>query len=589
MELKWNLDKLYTSFESKKLKEDKIKLKNLLDKNILELQQRENKIDVSYLENFIENNIEILKTFEKLFAFGQLSFSTNVKNEKALELIEYCENLLTKEKEVEVIFKEALKECSNLDSYIEDSKILKEHEFYLKEEKKYAERLLSKKEEILIEQMKNNGSRAWEKLQDTLTSTLEVKYTSPNGEEKILTLSEVRNMAYSEDKEIRKRAYYAELKAYKNIELSIGTALNNIKAQSIRESQMRGFKNVLQKTLEESRMEKNTLSVMLEVIKESLPKFTAYFKRKAELLGYENLLPFYELFAPIGKSNMNFTEKEAKAFILDNFYSFSANLGDMAKKAFEEKWIDFKPKDGKVGGAFCYNLNSIGENRILTNFTGSLNDVLTLAHELGHGYHGDQLKKESIINSGYPMTIAETASIFCETIVKNTAFEKGNDQEKITILEQDISDSMQVIVDIYSRFLFENKVITEREKKSISIEKLKEYMKESQKEAYLDGLDHELLHEYMWLCKGHYYSADLNFYNYPYAFGLLFAKGLYAKYLKNPDKFVKKYDELLSLTGKNKVEDIAAFMDINLSQKDFWINSINLIIKDIDRFLVLTK
>lgn len=586
MELNWNLDKIYLSFESDELKKDKLYLKELLKKSIEEFREDFKNINSEVLAKFIKRNSEIITLFERLFSFGQLSFSSNVKNEKALELIEYCEELLILDKELDVLFKEALK---NYDLELSDNAYLKEHEFYLQEQKETASTLLDKKEELLMEQMKNIGCRAWEKLQDTLTSTLQVKYTDEENIEKVLPLSEIRNMAYSNKSSVRKNAYEAELASYKNIELSVGAALNNIKAQSIKESQMRGYKNVLDITLKKSRMEEETLNAMLSVIKDNLPKFAAYFKRKAKILGHEKGLPFYDLFAPIGEAHMNFSIEEAREFILENFYSFSQNLGQMAEKAFDEKWIDFLPKDGKVGGAFCYNLHNIGESRILTNFTGSLSDVLTLAHELGHAYHGYTLKNESILNSSYTMPIAETASIFCESIVKNAALGKADKASKITILEQDISDSMQVVVDIYSRYLFESRIIKEREEKSISVDKLKEYMLESQKEAYLDGLDHEHLHEYMWLCKGHYYSAELNFYNFPYAFGLLFSKGLYARYLKEGENFIKKYDELLSVTGKNSIEKIGKFMDIDLHKKDFWQNSIDLILKDIDSFLELSE
>lgn len=586
MELNWNLDKIYLSFESEELIKDKLYLKELLKKSIEEFREDFKNINSEVLAKFIKRNSEIITLFEKLFSFGQLSFSSNVKNEKALELIEYCEELLILDKELDVLFKEALK---NYDLELSDNTYLKEHEFYLQEQKETASTLLDKKEELLMEQMKNIGSRAWEKLQDTLTSTLQVKYTDEENIEKVLPLSEIRNMAYSNKSDVRKKAYEAELASYKNIELSVGVALNNIKAQSIKESQMRGYKNVIDITLKKSRMEEETLNAMLSVIKDNLPKFAAYFKRKAKILGHEKGLPFYDLFAPIGESHMDFSIEDARKFILENFYSFSKDLGQMAEKAFDEKWIDFLPKDGKVGGAFCYNLHNIGESRILTNFTGSLSDVLTLAHELGHAYHGYTLKNESILNSSYTMPIAETASIFCESIVKNAALGKADKASKITILEQDISDSMQVVVDIYSRYLFESKIIKEREEKSISVDKLKEYMLESQKEAYLDGLDHEYLHEYMWLCKGHYYSAELNFYNFPYAFGLLFSKGLYARYLKEGEIFIGKYDELLSVTGKNSIEDIGKFMNIDLHKKEFWQNSIDLILKDIDSFLELSE
>lgn len=588
MEHKWNLDSLYKSFEDNKLIDDKKMLKELLEDNVKWANENLEKLSTKVLEEVISRSRKSYALFDKLFNFGQLSFSTNVKDEKAMKLIEFCENLLGREKEFEVAVKEGLKKCDSLEAVIDTSEILKEHKFYLLELKDETRYMLSREEELAIEKMKNSGSRAWEKLQDTLTSTLQVPYET-DGKKEILNLSAIRNMAYDPSQEVRRKAYEAELKSYKGIETSIASALNSIKQEALSQIDMRGYESILEATLKKSRLKKETLDSMLEAMTESLEDFAKYLRRKGEMLGHEKGLPFYDLFAPVGEAELKFTEAEAKEFILENFYKFSDRLGNMAARAFEEAWVDFNPREGKVGGAFCSNIHSIGQSRILSNFTGSFSDVLTLAHELGHGYHGETLKDESILNSDYTMPIAETASIFCETIVKNAVLEKADDKSKITILEQDISDSLQVIVDIYSRFLFEDKVISERRNGFISSEKLREYMLESQKKAYLNGLDHEYLHEYMWVCKVHYYSADLNYYNFPYAFGLLFSKGLYVKYLEDKEGFVEKYDELLAMTGKNSIEDVAKFMDIDVTKKEFWQASLALVKKDIELFIQLTK
>jgi pepF/M3 family oligoendopeptidase len=322
-------------------------------------------------------------------------------------------------------------------------------------------------------------------------------------------------------------------------------------------------------------------------MRESLPDFHGYFRKKAELMGYSNGLPFYEMFAPMGNMNMQFSYKEARDFIVANFKTFSNSLSSYAANAFDSRWIDAEPREGKRGGAFCENIHSIGESRILANFDGSFNSMITLAHELGHGYHGACLMKEEYLNSDYPMPIAETASIFCETIVKEAALKAANEEETFTILESSISDSAQVIVDIYSRFLFESELFKSRESGSLSVKELKEIMLNAQKEAYGNGLDHNFLHPYMWLCKPHYYSADYNFYNFPYAFGLLFSKGVYAEYLKQGGEFAGKYDKLLSVTGKMNISDVAKVMNIDVHKVDFWRSSLELIKKDIDRFIKL--
>lgn len=446
--------------------------------------------------------------------------------------------------------------------------------------------MLSEKEEVLISKLTNTGSTAWSNLQNMISSTLVVDINI-DGEEKQLPLPVVRNMAHDKDPAKRKLAYEAELKAYKKIEESSAAALNGIKGEVITLAELRGYKSPLEETLKDSRMDEETLNAMLTAMKEFLPVFHKYYRKKAEILGYENGLPFYEMFAPMGGVNRTFTYEEAMDYIIENFRSFSDRLADFVQNAYEKNWLDVEPREGKRGGAFCSNLHSIGESRIMANFNGSFSNMTTLAHELGHAYHGLNLKDETILNSGYPMPIAETASIFNETIVVNAALKEANDEEALSILEASISDAGQVIVDIYSRFLFETELFERRKTHPLSVNELKEIMLEAQKQAYGDGLDHDILHPYMWLNKTHYYSAGRNFYNFPYAFGLLFSKGLYAEYLKRGEEFVKEYDELLNATGKNNIKDVALRMGIDVSDPEFFRNSLRLIEKDIERFIEL--
>jgi oligoendopeptidase F len=281
--------------------------------------------------------------------------------------------------------------------------------------------------------MKQTGSTAWGQLQSLLTSTLEVDYDG-----KVITLSEVRNLAASGNALVRKNAYEAELKAYEKIDKAVAFALNGVKGEVNELSAMRGYASALDQAINDSRLEKETLEALISSMRDYLPHFHKYLKRKGELLGHKNGLPYYDMFAPIGKSSKEFTIPEAMDYIFDNFRTFSPGLEDLAKRAYKEEWIDFLPRAGKRGGAFCFNLHPIKQSRIMTNFSGSFSSVITLAHELGHAYHGDQIFAEAIINSGYTMPVAETASTFCETIVKKAALKDAEKEEKIFILEQSL-------------------------------------------------------------------------------------------------------------------------------------------------------
>jgi pepF/M3 family oligoendopeptidase len=590
MDMKWSLNELYTSFDSNEFKEDMISFENSIEhikkwtiKNCSDSKDPKTKI-----EDYINFQNEFSDLTNKLYNYAELSLSVNTKDETSNKISEKLDFKLSELAKPYTVFSKWLTSIKDLESIIEQSDLMKTHSYYLMDLALNAKYLLSDSEEELIAKMKNSGSNAWSKLQNTLTSTLLVPIVI-NGEDKMLPLSMVRNMAYDKDSKVRKSAYEAELKSYNSIAESSAASLNGIKGEVITLCTLKGYESPLHSTLENSRMDKETLDAMLSAIMESLPSFHKYYKKKGELLGHSEGLPFYDLFAPMGDANMHFSYEEARNFIVKNFATFSGNLASFADYAFSNNWIDAEPRVGKLGGAFCSNLHSIKESRILSNFTGSFNDVSTLAHELGHGYHGLCLAEESALNSDYPMPIAETASIFCETIISNAALKNASEKEAFAILENDISSSAQVIVDILSRYLFETELFKRREDSSVPVNELKEIMLDSQKKAYGKGLDHNFLHPYMWMCKPHYYDASSNFYNFPYAFGLLFSKGLYAEYLKRGESFVNDYNTLLSATGKNNLVQVAKMMNVDIHSIDFWRSSLNLICEDIEKFVNMTN
>lgn len=590
MSLNWSLKELYPSFESQEFKIDMDKLTNKINEVnewANEIVKDNNDILVK-LEEYIKRYSKLTELISKIGAFIELSISVNTKDTEALRYSDIFEKKLTYMVEASTKVERYISTIDNIEHIIEKSELLKAHEYVLKSIVEQSKYLLSDKEESIIANMKNTGSNAWSKLKDNLISSLMVEIKE-NDEVKEYPLTVVLNMAEDKSEEVRKRAYEAEIASYKKVEEGVAAALNGIKGEVLTVCDFRGYKSPLEKTLLDSRMDEESLNAMLDAMKESLPVFRKYLRRKAEMLGHKNGLPFYDLYAPISNADMKFTYDEGAKFVVKNFRTFSDNLGDFAQKAIDNNWIDVEPREGKVGGAFCAGLHFIGESRILLNYGGSFGDVVTMAHELGHGFHGECLKNEAILNSEYPMPIAETASTFCETIIKKAAIKEANKDEALAILEAEICDCTQVIVDIYSRFLFEKSVFEARKESALTVSQIKELMLEAQREAYGDGLDQEYLHPYMWAWKPHYYDADYNYYNFPYAFGLLFAKGLYAEYLKKGESFTSEYERLLSITGKNKIADITKEVGIDIHNKEFWRNSLKTIEEDIEKFIELSK
>jgi len=586
MNSNWNLDKLYKGFDdpnfSTDFKELPAVVTELVDFAKDNFASTENTGEK--LATYIQK-MQAFSAYYNILRFCSLTTSTDSENQEALKYMSQAQLILSEGVVASTLFTEFVGKIDDLEAIIAASDLLKEHEFFLLETKRNGQYLLSTPEEVIAAKLRITGSTAWNTLYSQLTSTLEIDFDHPDFDNP-QTLSEIRNLAYHADADVRKAAYHAELAAYPKIEKSVAAALNAIKGEAITNTKLRGYDSILDMTLKNSRMDQETLDALIDTMKQSLPLFTKYFKHKASKLGLKDGLPFYDLFAPIGESNVTFTKEEGSDFMIKNFTDFDPELGEFARSAIDQDWVDWEPKKGKVGGAFCANLHNIKESRVLMNYSGSFGDVLTLAHEFGHAYHGYALKDESSLNSGYSMPIAEVASIFCETLVCNAALKTATDEEKLSIIETNLQGSSQVIVDIYSRYLFETELIKCRETGNLSVDELSDIMANAQREAYLDGLTEEI-HPYMWLCKGHYYSAGLGFYNFPYAYGLLFAKGLYKMYLDEGPSFAKKYKDLLTATGKNDLYTVGKIVGIDIHDKNFWQGAIDVIADEIEMFLSL--
>jgi len=359
-------------------------------------------------------------------------------------------------------------------------------------------------------------------------------------------------------------------------------ALNSIKGEANTLSRKRKWPSPLDSALFNNNMDRATLDAMMGAARESFPDFRRYLRAKARALGVP-ALAWYDLFAPVGGSARKWQYDEGARFVIEQFGTYSSKLGTLAARAFDENWIDAEPREGKVGGAFCMRLRK-GESRVLTNYKPGFGAVGTLAHELGHAYHNLNLAERTMLQRSTPMTLAETASTFCETIIRGAALQDADEQEQFSILELSLQDSCQIVLDISSRYLFENWVFEKRMQRELSVDEFNELMLQSQKETYGDGLDQNLLHPYMWAVKGHYYSSGLSFYNFPYMFGLLFGLGLYARYEKDPEEFKKGYDDLLSSTGMADAATLAARFGIDVRTPEFWRSSLDVLRADIDRF-----
>ena len=580
---RWNLDVIYKGFEDPAFEQDLCLLKEKIAAfNELVKALPESDPLKSLREGIILQE-ELTVLGGKLAEYAMLRQSADARDSEAGSQIGRVMAVLSTTAGGEAAFKDWACKLPNLMELIEQDELLRQYRFLFSNMKKSSKYMLTVQAEEVMAKLRLSGTSAWSDLQSYLTSTVPVEYNGGT-----TNLSVIRNLAYDSDKDVRKKAYEAELACYDRIKDSVAFALNSIKLATISDCQLRGYPSPLERTLEHSDMQKATLDAMLGAMDEYLPKFWQYLKAKAKALGYEKGLPWYELFAPMGNSSTKFTLEQARDFLVEQFEGFNPEEAKMIAAAFDEEWIDFYPREGKAGGAFCAGVEAIGQSRILTNYDGTFSDVVTLAHELGHAYHNHCIRSQRPLNHDYSMPLAETASTFNECVVMASAISKAaDDQERLALIESQLQDAAQIICDIYSRFRFEAKVFENRENSFMHANTLCEYMLDAQRQSYGDGLDPDFMHPYMWVCKSHYYGPT--FYNFPYAFGGLFARGLYAQYEKEGKDFIAKYNKLLYTTTVATAEDTAKVAGVDLTDKNFWRGALQTIADQIDLFCDLVK
>ena len=579
----WNLDPIYKGFEDPAFEADMQGLRAAVEEMTAFTQNLDTVDPAQGLSRGIALEEKINDLVNKLAGYASLRQSADTKNAAAGSQMGRIMGLYSGVAAPVAAFQGWAAKLPNLMELVEKDEILSQYTYLFKTMQDDSRYLLPGVGEAVAAKLGLSGGDAWADMHQYLTSTVPVTYQG-----KTVNLSTIRNLAYDPDEKVRKEAYEAELACYDRIKDPVAYALNSLKLETISDCELRGYDSPLDRTLKNARMERKTLDAMFAAMDEYLPKFWQYMKVKAKVLGHENGLPWYDLFAPMGRSSTKFTTESAREYLVNLFTGFDQELADMVARAFDNAWIDFFPRDGKAGGAFCAGVECLGESRILTNFDGMFTDVVTLAHELGHAFHNQQIRDHRSLNHDYSMPVAETASTFNECVVMASAIQNAaDDQEKLALVESQLQDATQIICDIYSRFRFEDSVFKRRSEEFMPAEVLSQLMLDAQKKSYGDGLDPEVMHPYMWICKGHYYGPT--YYNFPYAFGGLFARGLYAKYEREGAAFVPNYKKMLYTTTIASAEDTAKVAGIDLTDKNFWRSALQTIADQVDLFCSLVE
>lgn len=572
----WNLDVIYRGFDDPAFAADMEKLEKLVKDYAAFAGELDRQPPLDGLKKGIALEEALTELTAKLGEYASLRQSVNTRDAEAGSRLGQVMQRISGAAGAQAQWREWVSKIPDLMVLVAGDETLKDYTFLFERLLRNSTHLLGSLGEQISARLSMSGSSAWSDLQGYLTSTVPVSYNGGT-----TNLSAIRNLAYDPDPAVRKAAYEAELSCYDRIKDSVAFALNSIKLETISDCQLRGYGSPLDRTLEQSDMKRQTLDAMLGAMEEYMPKFRQYLRAKGKALGHENGLPWYDLFAPMGKSAAQYTAEDAKRILVELFSTFDQELADMVARAFDESWIDFYPRDGKTGGAFCAGVECIGQSRILTNFDGTFGSIVTLAHELGHAFHNQCIRAHRPLNRDYSMPVAETASTFNECVVMAAAIRQAKSHdEELALIESQLQDVTQIICDIYSRYLFESMVLENREQQFMDADTLCGMMLKAQEQSYGDGLDPGFRHPYMWICKSHYYGST--FYNFPYAFGGLFARGLYAQYQREGAAFVPKYKKLLRTTTVATAEDVAQVAGIDLTDKEFWRGALQTVAQQID-------
>lgn len=464
--------------------------------------------------------------------------------------------------------------------------------FYVAELRQSAERMLDPQTEQLMNQLQLDGLTAWSSHYDTISATLDMPFTQPDGTTETISAGQALNLVDSHpDNAVRDQLMDNYEEMWSKADSLTADTLNHLAGSRLTSQKAHGYTDFLEEPLEINRMSRQTLDTMWQVVENNKDMFTPFFARKAELLNLDGF-GWQDQVAPLTKvGDFEPSEQsydEISDFIVKNFGQYSPKMADFAQMALDKQWIEAEDRPGKQPGGWMDSLPDVHESRIFMTFTGSVNDASTLAHELGHAFHSSVLTDLPVWRDAYAMNIAETASTFAELLIADANIAAAqSDAEKVVLLDAKMTNPVSMFTNIRARYLFENTFYTERAEGYVPAERLNELMTEAQTESF-NGLLTKT-HPHFWSSKLHFYIDSVPFYNFPYTFGYLFSAGVYA-WVQTQDNFEDAYIALLRDSAHMSIEDLAQkHLNVDLTQPDFWQAGADLIQADINEFMRLSE
>ena len=594
--LNWNMDSVFEGGSHSESLQARIKeLDNLIDETLTQIQEwdpQEDFPEFKALASFLNNRETIGNGLSEAGTFARGLFSANTKDAQAAKVVNQLSTVGSQISAVETLFMKKLKDVPEKEwNTLVSTEPFKTSAFPLQEKREKGQKLLSENEEKIIQKLSLDGLNGFGNMYQTIVNTVTVPFEE-DGKITYLSAGQAANkLTGSEDPAVRQRLLVEWENAWKDKAPLFADTLNHLAGFRLQTYDLRNEKDFMNPPLEYNRMKEDTLNTMWDTITDNKPKVVDFLNRKAALMGKEKL-NWTDVTAPVSIGSYEpktYSFEEAQEFVTTHFGSFSQEMQDMAQRAFDEGWVEAEDKEGKRPGAYCSNLPESKQSRIFMTFSGSANNVSTLAHELGHAYHSHVMRDLPALNRSYAMNVAETASTFAEMLISDATVEAAaSDEEKIALLDSKISRAAVMFMNIHSRFLFEKRFYEARQNGLVDEDQLSEIMENAQKEAFLDSL--ETYHPTFWASKLHFHITGISFYNFPYTFGFLFSLGIYSKAKEEGKSFESDYRNLLRDTASMTTEELAEkHLGVDLTQPDFWQSAIDEILTDIDEYLALTS
>jgi oligoendopeptidase F len=458
---------------------------------------------------------------------------------------------------------------------------------YLNRLREEARRAMSPEEEIVAADLGVDGIQAWGRLYDTISSKLEFDMVYPDGRRERVPMSQRRSLMDHRDGRIRKAAFEGGNEAWKKLEDVAAAALNAIAGTRLTLNRHRKVNHFLDIALFQAAINRKTLDAMLEAVYANAEVARRILRLKARAMSRKTVA-WYDLGAPLDlPAQDKLSWEAAKTTVAESFARAYPALGDFfQRKVLAQRWVDWEPRPGKRPGGFCTTSMLSKESRIFMTYNESLGDVLTLAHEAGHAFHGFLMRDLRPYRRIYPMTLAETASTFGEQVLMNGLLDDPavSDAQKAMMLDAEVGHGAIYLLDIPVRYEFEKAFYEERQAGELSVSRLKELMVETQHRIFADVLEPGGEDPYFWASKLHFYISGVTFYNFPYTFGFLLSRGLYAMFNTDGSEFLSQYEQFLRLAGSDTAENVVkATLGRDLETPEFWSEAIQSLERPLSR------